>query len=274
MVRFDSIYPFTTENIAGYMRNIDLVDKSVITVTGSSDHIFNLIVKGVRKITTFDVNPYTEDYLYLQAAAFDRLDYKEFLKIFLYDNEKSFDYDVISKLEMPDKSRRFWLNELDKCEKNGLILKKSELFLTKYFNPNSKLKQNLYLSEEGYECLRRRIGDVDINFINCNLSDLKVVEDYDYMFLSNISDYLNLMYEDNLLENYKKLIDGFSSLVSNIYFAYLYDIYGSKCRSVIDDVDRVREVFGDIGIEIFDSALEGCSNKKDGVLIYRRNFNG
>lgn len=270
MGRFDSIYLFTTENIAGYMKNIDLVDKNVITVTGSSDHIFNAVVKGAKRITTFDVNPHTEDYLYLQVAAFDRLDYKEFLNMFLYDNEKAFDYDVISELEMPDKSKEFWLNELDKCERNGLVLKKSELFLSKYFNPDSKLKQNLYLSEEGYECLRRRFRTVDINFINCNLSDLEVVEDYDYMFLSNISDYLNLMYEDNLLENYKKLIDKFSSCVSNIYFAYLYNIYGNKYRSVIDDVDKVREVFGDIEVDTFDSALERFSSKKDGVLIYRR----
>ena len=31
MERFNSIYPFTSENIAGYMKGLDLTDKKVIT---------------------------------------------------------------------------------------------------------------------------------------------------------------------------------------------------------------------------------------------------
>ena len=31
MERFNSIYPFTSENIAGYMKELDLTDKKVIT---------------------------------------------------------------------------------------------------------------------------------------------------------------------------------------------------------------------------------------------------
>ena len=45
MERFSSIYLFTTENIAGYMNELDLTDKKIITVTGSSDHIINAILK-------------------------------------------------------------------------------------------------------------------------------------------------------------------------------------------------------------------------------------
>ena len=39
MERFNKVYPFTTENIAGYM-DMDLTNKRIITVTGSGDHIF------------------------------------------------------------------------------------------------------------------------------------------------------------------------------------------------------------------------------------------
>ena len=50
MERFSSIYLFTTENIAGYMNELDLTDKKIITVTGSSDHIINAILKGCNNI--------------------------------------------------------------------------------------------------------------------------------------------------------------------------------------------------------------------------------
>lgn len=46
MGRFNSIYPFTSENIAGYMKDLNLTGKKVITVTGSTDHILNVILQG------------------------------------------------------------------------------------------------------------------------------------------------------------------------------------------------------------------------------------
>ena len=58
MGRFNSIYPFTSENIAGYMKYLSLTGKKVITVTGSTDHILNVILQGAAEITTFDINPY------------------------------------------------------------------------------------------------------------------------------------------------------------------------------------------------------------------------
>ena len=78
MERFSSIYSFTTENIAGYMNELDLTDKKVITVTGSSDHIINVILKGCTDITTFDINPLTKYYMDLKLSAIKELSYKEF----------------------------------------------------------------------------------------------------------------------------------------------------------------------------------------------------
>ena len=56
MEKFNSIYLFTTENIKGYMDELDLTNKKIITVTASSDHIINAILKGATKILTFDIN--------------------------------------------------------------------------------------------------------------------------------------------------------------------------------------------------------------------------
>lgn len=270
MERFNSIYPFTTENISGYMSDLDLTNKKVVTVTGSTDHIINAILKGAREIITFDVNPLTEKYMDLKLSAITKLSYEDFLEILLYDTERSLDYDIISSLNMPVESKEFFLKQLS-FYNNGVDLKKSQLFNRKYFNPSSKLWQNMYLSKENYEIVKEKIKNTSIRFINKSLKDLNLEEEYDYMFLSNISDYINLMFDDDYLVNYKNLLFDFLKNVSKIYFAYLYDVGANNPRSDIDDLDKVREVFEGVEIKTFKSALENEENKKDGVLILRRN---
>lgn len=112
------------------------------------------------------------------------------------------------------------------------------------------------------------MGLVKINFIKSNLKDLKLDEKYDYMFLSNISDYINTFYEDNYLVNYKKLIFKFLEKVKIIYFAYIYDVKSKEKRSAIDSIENVKELFGNIKIKKFKSALLNTkTNTEDAVLI-------
>jgi len=91
------------------------------------------------------------------------------------------------------------------------------------------------------------------------------------MFLSNISDYLNLMYSEYPLESYKELLREFQYKIKTIYFAYLYDIGNNNPRSEIDDLNKVKKVFPNFEKLEFRSALEiQKQNIKDGVLILRR----
>lgn len=275
MERFSNIYPFTTENIAGYMKDLDLRDKKIVTVTGSTDHIINAILCGALEIKTFDVNPLAKKYMDLKLAGIKYLSFEEFLQMFLYNSEHSLDFEVISNLPMEEESKKFWLEQLAKFNNDGLALKKSGIFRTPYFKIESTFVKNLYLDKRKYRVVKERIGDVKIDSESCNLTDLVLDREYDYMFLSNISDYLNLMFKDHNLVKYKELIYKFLEKVKNIYFAYLYDIGNSDPRSEIDDVDKVKEVFGSIEVKKFESALNGERyTKKDGVLILRRNGNG
>lgn len=271
MERFASIYPFTTENISGYMKGLDLTNKKIITVTGSADHIINAILLGTTHIVTFDVNPLTKKYMDLKLAALKELSYEEFLEVFLYDTKKSLAYNIISSLNMTEDSKKFWINQLQLYNKDGLVLKKSKLFNTKYFNPKSKLWQNMYLSKENYELVKQRLNHVKIEFISKSLQGLKLTEQYDYMFLSNISDYINLMYNKDALTKYRDLVYTFLNNVKEIYFAYLYDIGNSNPRSDIDNLSKVEKEFKGLKVKIFKSALETEENKKDGVLILGRN---
>ena len=275
MEKFNSIYPFTTENIAGYMNKLDLTDKKIMTVTGSSDHIINAILRGSLNITTFDINPLTKYYMDLKLSAIKELSYNEFLDFLLYDTEKSFSYEIISKLKMDDKSKIFWLKELANNDDDGLRMKHSNLFNLKYFDIQNKIDCNLYLNQKNYDIIKDRLELVKIIFIESNLKDLKIDENYDYMFLSNISDYINTFYEDKYLMNYKKLIFRFLKNVKYIFFAYVYDIDNKIKRSVIDDLKNVQEVFGNIKVQKFKSALLNQNkDTEDAVFIKEEDKNG
>ena len=271
MGRFNSIYPFTSENIAGYMKGLDLTDKKVITVTGSTDHILNSILQGATEITTFDINPLTKPYMDLKISALKNLSYEDFIKLLLFESNMNLDYSIISSLDMSNESKIFWLKELSKFNNNGIELRNSSLFNTKYFNPYSKLWQNLYLEKSKYNLLKQQLKDANITFIKASLKDLRIEDDFDYMFLSNISDYLSLMYNGDELRKYRDLLNEFQKRVNTIYFAYLYDIGNSNPRTEIDDLIKVKEIFSNFQQLEFKSALEGSSqDKKDGVLILKR----
>lgn len=271
MERFNSIYPFTSENIAGYMKKLDLTGKKVITVTGSTDHILNAILQGSTKITTFDINPLTKLYMDLKISAVKNLSYEDFVQFLLFEGKMSLNYNTILNLDMPNESKIFWLEHLAKFNNNGIELKKSSLFVTKYFNPYSKLHQNLYLSKNKYNLLKQRIKKTSITFVNANLNDLRLDENFDYMFLSNISDYLNLIYSRDELKKYRDLLKEFQNRVNIIYFAYLYDIGTANPRTEIDDLRKVKKIFLNFRQVEFKSALEGSTHdKKDGVLILER----
>ena len=271
MGRFNSIYPFTSENIAGYMKNLNLTGKKVITVTGSTDHILNAILQGATEITTFDINPLTKPYMDLKISALKNLSYEDFIKLLLFESNMNLDYSIISSLDMSDESKMFWLEQLSKYNNSGIELRNSSLFNTKYFNPNSKLWQNLYLEKNKYNLLKQQIKDANITYINTSLKDLKVDEHFDYMFLSNISDYLSLMYSCDILKKYRDLLIEFQKRIDIIYFAYLYDIRNSNPRTEIDNLKKVKEIFSYFQQVEFKSALEGSSqDKKDGILILKR----
>lgn len=270
MERFNSIYPFTSENIAGYMKNLNLTNKKVFTVTGSTDHILNAVLQGATDITSFDINPLTKPYMDLKISAVKNLSYEEFIQFLLFESKMNLDYNLISSLDMFNESKNFWLEQLSKFNNNGNELRNSPLFNTKYFNPYSKLWQNLYLEKSKYNLLKQQLKNVDITFINASLKDLRIEDNFDYMFLSNIADYLNLMYNRDELREYRDLLNKFQERVNIIYFAYLYDIGNSNPRTEIDDLRKVKEIFSNFQKVEFKSALEESSkNKKDGVLILK-----
>lgn len=83
---FFKIYPFTTENIDGYMHNFDVFGKKSLTVGSSGDQVINLAMRGCLDQTVIDVCPNTKFYFYLKKAGLLELDYSEFLQFFRFRN--------------------------------------------------------------------------------------------------------------------------------------------------------------------------------------------
>ena len=53
---FQSGYAFTTENISGYISNMDIKNKSVLTLGSSCDQVFNCLLLDAKDVTIFDIN--------------------------------------------------------------------------------------------------------------------------------------------------------------------------------------------------------------------------
>ena len=56
------IYLFTTENISGYINDMDLKDKSLLTLGSSLDQAYNALLLGASQIDVFDINVNVEKF--------------------------------------------------------------------------------------------------------------------------------------------------------------------------------------------------------------------
>ena len=83
-IDFRAVYPFTTENISGYIDEFDLKDKSLLTVGSSSDQVINAAFKGCRDITVLDKSVFAKEYFYLKKAAILKLNQEELFKFLCY----------------------------------------------------------------------------------------------------------------------------------------------------------------------------------------------
>ena len=85
---FSKIYPFTTENIDGYMPYFKLKDRSLLTVGSSGDQVINAIFAGCKDITVIDICPFTKEYYELKKAALLSLSREEFMRLLTYTRQR------------------------------------------------------------------------------------------------------------------------------------------------------------------------------------------
>lgn len=210
---YSAMYTFTTENLAGYLEQLSISGKSILTVTASGDQLINLALLGARNVDNFDSCKNAYYMAKLKIAALKTLTYEEFLSYFSYCEEQSINHLGIISIQQPVNENPYYLsynlylkirNNLDvdvayyfdylyhEYNFSSDKLKLSDLF----FKGSKKdaIANNKYLANpNNYYEARTRIQQVSYNFYNCDVYQICNIEcQYDIILLSNIYDYVTL----------------------------------------------------------------------------------
>ena len=195
---YSPAYLTTTENINGYYDMMDFEGKSVLTVVGASDHIFNAIVRGAKKVDGFDISIYAIMFYYLKEAALKSLEYMEFVE-FLYSIKTGFNKKTYQKIMpyMNSVALPFWNYIFN--QKNPI-----EIILSPYFAWNTLLTPNLnstianlakvssFITKKNFYLLKEKMKTCEIRIFLEDVNALDNIDGtYDYIILSNIIDYVS-----------------------------------------------------------------------------------
>ena len=285
---FNLIYPFTTENINGYMSSTSLKNKSVLTVGSSLDQALNAYFYGAKNVDVFDINPFIKYYYNLKKAGIDALDYEEFIEFFcfksyncFFNNKKAFNTETFAILKdyLDEESKCFWSTLFDNYK--PLKIRK-KLFNKDEYNISVLKVIDSYLNEENYYKLKSSILGFSPTFYNYDLSEISnhLNNTYDYMFLSSIAQHIEFSYysindfKNSILSLIHYLNEG-----GTIYFAYLYDFDRNTSIKpywdMIYHLDSVKRVFEGYKISLIsfrgiNGIMTNNNNFRDSVLVLKK----
>ena len=231
---YSKMYAMTTENISGFLNKHDVNDKKVLTVAGSGDQRYNCYLRGAKEVVCFDINPLAELHVRLKDTAIEKLEYEDFLKFFgvVIDDKGNcfFDKSIFNKFKDGLDEDVYLLYDF-------IINKfKADPFKRAYHDYNcdynSMIEFDDYIIKSNFEKLKGIMKNKDFRFLNTNVAYLPETlngEKFDMILLSNISDYIDLVYGNSHMKDYRELID---HLVDNLYddgiiqVGYIYNLYG------------------------------------------------
>lgn len=280
---FNMIYPFTTENLAGFF-NADLVKDKKILLTGSSgDQILTSQLYGAKKITHFDINPFAKYMYELKKAAVKELNIYDFLYYFYYnlENAESFRFKEYEKIRnsLDGESLDFWDSLYEnysplKIRKRLFILRDEER-MNKYFDIIP------YMKRDNYELLKEK-DFIPVDFIECNLLKLadNIKDKYDVLYFSNILGRIEMSYffSDDYIINIYKFMKGILNITEDEGKILLNYFYSFSKKDVYDKTneDSVKYIhypvskfncMSNIDFHEMDSISE---HGRDTVLIYTK----
>ena len=281
------MYPFTTENISGYIDYFDFNNRSLLTVGSSGDQILNAFYNGAKDITLFDINENAKYYIYLKIAAILSLSYREFKMFFfkyslapLVPNDNMFSKEIFDKiknnLKLLDYESFVFFDKLFSLY-NGYIIR-DRLFDDDEDRKTVIIGFNKYLqSEQSYNRLKSIIKDIGFKYICGNLFDDDINGKFDNIFLSNICTTTDLTRFKSLIESIdKNNLKSNGSMLLGYLWNMTYDIetYDDDWKDIYK-IPIVREILKDYITEAHDvngpkDILQHANKKRDLVLIYRK----
>lgn len=294
--QFDRLYPFTNENIKGIFNKIDLHNKKCLVVLGSGDQALDMCLKGSNNITSFDINRLTKYYYDLKKAALlSNITMDQYLDYFCYYNYLQYTEinritlhpDTFSKIcvFLNDDSYKFWCSLYEEYHplriRNGC-----SLFLSEELKHNILKETINYLSSEtNFYTLKEKIKDLKFEFIHEDIDNLPhfLTKQYDFMYLSNIIQYIDQMYlsisgDENKnqiykLQKFKELINLLSNNLTedgSIIIGYIFNIITNIKTIGIFNKEAMEMIFNDNEFSyLYIEAIEKFKRK----VYYRQEVN-
>lgn len=283
---FNYIYPFTTENISGYINKFKLRNRSLLTVGSSLDQTLNAILYDCKDITVLDINPYVKFYYYLKASCIISLTKEEYLKFFCYKdypkvfkhNDDVFNIDIYNKIKLTLRildyeSYLFW-DELFQMFNSFDI--RDKLFSSDENRMDTTIKSNPYLKYEMYyDNLKLKLNKIKIEFVNSNVFNVDLKRKYDNIWLSNIGTYLSKNEINCLINKITKYLNADGTLL----FCYLFNTtIDTKYKNEWSQIYNLKSTLEElkaykIDVETF-TGVEGLKfnddSFKDSILIYKK----
>ncbi len=277
------VYPFTTENLAGYMEHLNLEDKKVLSVTGSGDHILNSFYYGSDNVIGFDINSFAAFFAELKFNALRKLNFEDFKKYLFVENHQAMDFEVYNSIKegLSESCLSFFDNLYEDYSFRGVDLRKGKLFNKRFDFDDLRIRSNPYLfSRHNFEKTKSNIQDRNINLINSNIRDLsfKLEDNFDVVLLSNLADYSQQIYPNNpnpfnsfceeIILPIKKHLKNEGVICS----AYVYDAREKESyKNSVDNPNLRRGIMGSLGMDyreiVFDSIVPEKENASDLVAI-------
>lgn len=277
------VYPFTTENLAGYMKHLNLENKKILSITGSGDHILNSFYYSANSVIGFDINYLASLFAELKFNALRKLDFENFKKYLFAESNKSMDFEIYKRIreDLSESCLSFFDSLYGDYDFKGADLRKGKLFNKRFDFDDLRIRSNPYLfSEQGFEKTKSNIKDKDIYLINSNIRDLpsKLEENFDVVLLSNLADYSQQIYPNNqdhfglfcneILLPFKNHLNKGGIICS----AYVYDAREKEnYKNPVDNPNFRRDIMGNLGMNyreiVFDSIVPEKENASDLVVL-------
>lgn len=230
------VYHCSNERLNAYFKDLNLKDKRIATVGSSGDQVLNAIFYGAKDITLIDANIFTRAYFEYKTAMIKNLDFKVFkyhLGMFSMFNWKT--YSKISH-DLSPRIKRFFdelmLNQDDNNRDydEGYLtdsMIRNNLFHTPCEDHDSIEENLFYNNEADYLKLRELLikKDFVLKIVNADLKEFpsKLKGQFDYIFLSNIYDYVN---EEIILYTIKKLYNKLN-VGGKIQYNYAFNTFNT-----------------------------------------------
>ncbi|MCH5167037.1 MAG: DUF3419 family protein [Erysipelotrichales bacterium] len=289
---YTPVYSFNTEDSASVFHHFRdyIKGQKVLTVTGSGDAIFDLLLYGAKKIVAFDVNKLTIFYSKLKIAFIKSgLDKKMYTKYFMGMDrgDTILDYDIYELFKdcLDPEAREYWDGVYEVINKDKIVIRNTETSLMYeqfglfgFPNINCSIENKAgYFTDENYEKIQKilREEDFEIEYKYSSLFDLddKLNDKFAFMYLSNIMDYTSEFIDEANLDDRLVIFKNYVTSVLSRFLkknGIIVSGFLRKFRQLDDDIHYDINEYKNVFFESEGFFMDDCypTNIEDRIIIY------